>query len=266
MNLIELVKTFEGKSVAERRYKVMEWLEVFKVPYKVQEYGSGANVLVHFPGKKRLAISCHFDIVKNSPGANDNASGIAVALELIKKIQKEPPLNFGISFYFFDEEENGLRGSKAFITKYGIQDLLGLINMDMVGMGDQIALWSLDNNSGGRILSIFEKHAQIKGIECTRYDKLVSHTADHMPFRKAGLEDAFTITCISEKDKEVAYHYYKAQEFDVDKEVLIEILSEAPIFKNYHKSTDTSEFLNEESLKMVEDLINKTIITLDASF
>jgi aminopeptidase YwaD len=51
------------------------------------------NIIVDFlpqePGKKRL-FSAHFDAVKGSSGANDNASGAAVLLGLCLMLKKDP--------------------------------------------------------------------------------------------------------------------------------------------------------------------------------
>ena len=60
-----------------------------------------------------IVLGAHFDSVKNSPGANDNASGVVlvyfVALQLVA--QKKRTKNF--VFVFFDEEENNLIGRRS---------------------------------------------------------------------------------------------------------------------------------------------------------
>lgn len=263
MELLSIVKEFEGKTTLERLDTLKARLKAASVPYRTLEYGSGTNVIVEIPGKTVLGISCHFDVVRNSPGANDNASAMAVVIDLINRLSKYPPRNFGVRFFFFDEEESGLKGSKAYVSRYGIKDMLGLINLDMVGMGNQLALWSLGQEAKGKVMEGFEEQARKLNVPSQRYDKIITHYADHIPFQRAGMEDAFTLTCISEKDKEVAYHYYKAQEFDVDKEVLYEILAEAPLFQNYHKPTDTSNFLNEDSLLLAGEVTFSTVFALD---
>jgi len=68
------------------------------------------------------------------------------------------------------------------------------------------------------------------------------------------------------QDKEVAYHYYKAFEFDVSPETLYEIIQKAPLFEHYHQPTDLSENLSEESLQMAVDIIWDTLNLMDETY
>jgi Zn-dependent M28 family amino/carboxypeptidase len=163
--------------------------------------------------------------------------------------------------FFFDEEETGLKGSTAYVKQRGVKDMVGLINLEMVGVGDKFALWPVNDNSNGKILESFEMASRRSKIVTKRFDQIVTNTADHVSFQKAGLE-AFTITCISDGDIETAYHYDKALSFDVDMETLREILSTAPIFEHYHRSTDTYDRINEESILMTSSIIWSTILTV----
>jgi Zn-dependent M28 family amino/carboxypeptidase len=190
------------------------------VAYKIQTYATGKNILVQSPHKNPIGLSSHIDAVRHSPGANDNASGVAVCLEILHKLQGRNFENFGVSVFFFDEEETGLKGSRAYVAEYGTKGMLGLINLEMVGQGDRFALWPLLESSQGNIIHTFEKVAAEKGIFTRRFDKIVTHSADHLSFATELSQDVFSLTCISDKDVEVAWHYYKAQEFDVDMEIL----------------------------------------------
>lgn len=85
---------------------------------------------------KNILLTAHWDSY-NSTGANDNASGIGVMLELARLIRLN---NFNLPFNFhfiaFGEEEDGLLGSKAYVNKY-YHDLkdncIFLLNIDVVG-------------------------------------------------------------------------------------------------------------------------------------
>ncbi|WP_338815687.1 hypothetical protein V9L05_21885 (plasmid) [Bernardetia sp. Wsw4-3y2] len=83
-----------------------------------------------------------------------------------------------------------------------------------------------------------------------------------MSFRHAKLQDAFTITCISQKDMEISCQYYEAQDTGASIMTLMEIINQAPIFQHYHKPSDLSEHLNEESMKRVSDLIWETLLKM----
>ncbi len=263
MQLLEIIRTLEGRSDYERSEIIEQTLIRWGVPYEIHPYATGRNILLPSGRPHWIGISSHFDVVKHSPGANDNASAIAVCLDLIRRHQIKPLQRMGLGFFFFDEEEHKLKGSKAYTEQLGIHGMAGLINLEMVGQGDRLALWSLHEKSKGRILKTLETTASAHNICTRRFDRIITTYADHMSFQKAGLTDAFTVTCISEKDIEIAWHYYKAQEFDVDKETLREIISQAPLFQHYHQPTDLSIYLSEESLQMTSQIIWQTVQTLD---
>ncbi|MDJ1470144.1 M28 family metallopeptidase [Xanthocytophaga flava] len=263
MQLLEIIKKLEGKSDHQRSEFIEQTLIRWGIPYEIHPYATGRNILLPSGRPQWIGISSHFDVVKNSPGANDNASAIAVCLDLIRRNQIKPLKSLGIGFFFFDEEERNLKGSTAYVKQLGINGMTGLINLEMVGQGDRLALWSLTEKSKGRILKTLESTANAHNIFTRRFDRIVTNQADHMSFQKAGLVDAFTVTCISEKDIEVAWHYYKAQEFDVDQTTLWEIITQAPLFKHYHQPSDLSEHLSEESLQMTSNIIWQTLLALD---
>ena len=103
---------------------------------------TGYNVIAHLPNVKQpnLLFGGHYDSVPNSPGANDNASGTAVVLALARRL-KDTPLANQAWFVAFDGEEDGLRGSKAFVNAAGPQflsNLQAMLNFDMVGVNDQL--------------------------------------------------------------------------------------------------------------------------------
>jgi len=111
---------------------------------KAQPDALGRNVIAHLPNVKQpqLIIGGHYDSVDNSPGANDNASGTAVVLGLARSLSKSPQAT-QIWFMAFDGEEDGLKGSDAFVnraTPQFLSKLKAMINFDMVGINDRLLL------------------------------------------------------------------------------------------------------------------------------
>lgn len=103
---------------------------------------TGYNVIAHLPGVKapQILLGGHYDSVWGSPGANDNASGTAVVLELARRIAGTPLANQAW-FVAFDGEEDGLHGSKAFVNSAEPEFLKGLqamLNFDMVGVNEKL--------------------------------------------------------------------------------------------------------------------------------
>lgn len=260
MNCIDLIKKLDFKSNNKRRQIIIEWLEEHRVEYRTQEYATGSNVIVDLgTGNLRVGISSHFDRIPESPGANDNSSAIAVCIDVIKNFKEKKTKEIGLRIFFFDEEETGLKGSSAYTKEYGVKDMIGLINLELVGIGDKFAIWPVDQYSSGNLLEIVEHCSNVAKVAAMRFDKIVTNTADHLSFRKAGLSDAFTITCISDKDIEVAKQYYKAAREGVDPAVLFKILTQAPIFENYHQPGDSYEKINEGSILMTSSVLLECI-------
>ncbi|TVQ19827.1 MAG: M20/M25/M40 family metallo-hydrolase [Leptolyngbya sp. DLM2.Bin15] len=102
-------------------------------------FAEGVNLVAHLgsppPGGDRLLLGAHYDTVAQSPGADDNASGIAVVLEVARllgtgQMQTQRSLTLAI----FDQEETGLVGSRALAADTDqLQGLQGAIILDMVG-------------------------------------------------------------------------------------------------------------------------------------
>lgn len=263
MKLLPLVEALENKTSPQRLEWLKNWLSEHQFPFKTQKYATGTNIWI--PADKALfvGVGSHFDVVPNSGGANDNGSAIAVCLALLEKYRAQKTQKIGLAVYFFDEEETGLKGSKAFLEEIGAKGMLGLINLELVGMGEQFALWDLNENSQGKILQIFENQSFTNKIPCKRFDKIITNTADHVSFRQAGIKDAFTVTCISAADIQQAGLFYEAQNRGADWMEIQEILFQAPLFRHYHQSSDLSIYLNEESLQMTAQTIWQTLLSLD---
>ena len=107
-----------------------------------QRQVTGRNVVAHLPGSVRpqILLGAHYDSVPGAPGANDNASGTAVVLEIARRISKTPLAN-QTWFVAFDGEEDGLHGSKAFVKTAQpqlISSLKAMLNFDMVGVNSRL--------------------------------------------------------------------------------------------------------------------------------
>jgi Zn-dependent M28 family amino/carboxypeptidase len=113
---------------------------------------SGTNVVGLCRGRGRateaMVVSAHFDHegVRDGqlyPGADDNASGVAVLLAIAEQCKRTPFVHDTV-FASFDAEEQGLQGSKAFVAKPPIDKArIALnVNLDMVARGDTGELYA----------------------------------------------------------------------------------------------------------------------------
>ncbi len=104
---------------------------------KLEKFSDGVNIFAERIGtnkaSKAILVGAHYDTVALSPGADDNASGVAVMLEIARLLGYRPTPRT-LQLAFFDQEEAGLLGSQAFVSKTArLQNLGGAIVMDMVG-------------------------------------------------------------------------------------------------------------------------------------
>lgn len=91
-----------------------------------------------------IVITAHYDHLGGMgketffPGANDNASGITLLLNLAKHYSENPP-PYSIVFICFAGEEAGLIGSKYFSENplVNLPSIRFLINIDLAGTGDE---------------------------------------------------------------------------------------------------------------------------------
>lgn len=72
-----------------------------------------------------------------SPGANDNASGVAVMLEATRVLAESPPPGVELRFIAFGAEEQGLIGAHKLVKENLLPPDTLVLNLDMVGAGPQ---------------------------------------------------------------------------------------------------------------------------------
>lgn len=90
--------------------------------------------------KPLILIGAHYDAVPGTPGADDNATGVAALLELARAFTAEPA-RYPVRLVAFDLEEYGLKGSSG-ASEYAAQlrqqqqPLRLMISLEMLGYCD----------------------------------------------------------------------------------------------------------------------------------
>lgn len=105
---------------------------------ELQSFPTGINIVGTRPSApdavepRIVLVGAHVDTVEGSPGANDNASGLAVALEMARLFQA--PTRHALRIVLFDQEEQGLAGSVAFARSPArTEGLRAAIVLEMLG-------------------------------------------------------------------------------------------------------------------------------------
>ncbi len=171
--------------------------------------------------KTQIIIGAHYDS-SNSNGADDNASGVGVLLELSEKLSKIV-LPYTIKFVAFDAEELGLFGSRFFVKNMSEEEksnTILYINIDSILSGDDLYIYG-DNGARGwfrdLILDISNNenmniktspglksdYVSILEGECFDY-------SDHVYFRQEGIPFAyFESTSWESYNEQTGYPNYR---------------------------------------------------------
>lgn len=111
----------------------------------------GANIIARIPGKNpslpAIVLSAHYDHlgIRNGEvfnGADDDASGCIAVLTIAERVKKAG-IEHDLIVAFFDAEESGLLGAKAFVAAPSVPlNRIAIdISLDMVSRQDNGALW-----------------------------------------------------------------------------------------------------------------------------
>jgi hypothetical protein len=194
-----------------------------------QEHGFLINVVATLPGTdptmadEAVVIGAHRDHFGRQagllfPGADDNASGTAVILEVARTLAKLPVKpKRTLLFLSFSGEEQGLVGSRLYVGRplVPLARTRAMINIDHAGTGNG----RLTVGVTGLEKSLAQEAGQSAGLA----DKVdlfgFFPGGDHVPFKEAGIP---TVTVVS-----------------------------GGVHPHFHQPTDTAETVNQEILVSV---------------
>ncbi len=174
---------------------------------------TGQNIIGRHPGHieegATYIIDGHYDTVRNTPGADDNGTGVVGTLEAMR-VLSTASFSKSIEFIGFDLEEVGIVGSRNYVNS-GILDyqtIEGAVNFEMIGftceeeccdafrcIGDYIINASDSNSTELRLA--FDQAAQsyVTGLAVASVAASGSdpnfRRSDHIRFWDAGLKALF---------------------------------------------------------------------------
>jgi len=145
MGLLDDLRPLAIADQTARRNALLMLLREIDAPFTLsrQHWGSHRpeNITVRFqePLGPRLVVGAHYDSVPGSTGANDNGAGVVVLLHWLRLALARPP-HIPLEVVFFDLEELGQVGSRAYLEQVGAENVLAMINLDICGVGDTIVV------------------------------------------------------------------------------------------------------------------------------
>ena len=122
-------------------------------------------------------------------GADDNASGVAVLLELARVLGKSLKPNSTVVFVAFTGEEAGRKGSKYFVAnqkRFPSEQTLGMLNLDTVGRLEEKKLLVLGAGSAREWVHIFRGAGYVTGVGVETVSKELD-SSDQKSFQEAGV-------------------------------------------------------------------------------
>ncbi|MGE5061359.1 MAG: M20/M25/M40 family metallo-hydrolase [Betaproteobacteria bacterium] len=214
-----------------------------------EDHERAENVVGILPGAdpnlrdQRVVIGAHYDHLgfghfgaldrqaegKVHPGADDNASGTAVLLDLARRMAKLPVKpDRTIVFAAFSGEELGLYGSRHYIeSSNSTAAIKAMINLDMVGRLRENRLTVFGARSGENLSDLVTKNARALGLDIT--DSNDVGRSDHMSFYSKKIP---------------VLHFFTGTHGD------------------YHRATDTWDKLNFEGMAKISDLVLVTALEI----
>jgi aminopeptidase YwaD len=167
-------------------------------------------------GACSIVAGGHYDSVPEGPGANDNASGTAVVLEMARTRAANQAMD-GVCYVLFGSEEIGLVGSGEYVqslTSEQVDGLDAMLNFDMLAVGTG---WPFIGSP--EITALAAASADRLGISYTVQPELPENVgSDHINFVEVGVP-SIIFNCFCDD------HYHSPQ--DTFEFVLPERLSQA---------------------------------------
>ncbi|RST70893.1 DUF4910 domain-containing protein [Siminovitchia acidinfaciens] len=216
------------------------------VTFTVEKLGSATSqniIATRTPNKGSdhdiVHVSAHFDSVPFAPGANDNASGTSVALELAR-ILKSYPIDKELRFVFVGAEEIGLVGSEYYVSQLSQDEInrsIANFNMDMVGTDWDKATAIFMNAVDGKA-NLVSDTALATAKRIGTPSELILYqrgSSDHVSFHDAGIP---------------AINFIRREP------------GTANLEPYYHTPQDTIEHISKERLQEAGELVGASIYSL----
>jgi Zn-dependent M28 family amino/carboxypeptidase len=264
--LIEYVRDLEDRESQARGQRVIANLKSIGLDPTIQScrWPRLRNIIVDFmpdSTAKRLLFSAHYDVVKDSPGANDNASGVAVLLGLCSHLSKAPE---PARIVFFDREECwfrtpllnlGLLGSLYYAWKTDLQNVASVYNLEFCGQGDFLVIWPIKgkeiNLAAVRRVQAVASRLGVPFQSAHIPWQLFS--SDHLSFRLRGFANAVTLSLLPSGQVPILGEMLATMSFP---KLLIGQRPILPEPLSYiHSHRDNSAKLDEKSLGLMLSLL-----------
>ena len=180
-----------GENNVQRREAIVKLLAARGVMAETQAFGdgnrAGVNLVVTLPGReaRTILIGAHYDRVAVGQGAVDNAASCAALIELIAAFRATPLGRYTLKVVFFDQEELGLLGSRAYLQSKSERPAYA-VNLDVFAYGDTLFVTS--QQTDGALARAVQEAGEAHRLPVTMVPPNRYPGSDHISMIAAGIE------------------------------------------------------------------------------
>jgi aminopeptidase S len=155
--------------------------------------GAGPNVIANWPGgggdpNQVVMMGAHLDSVSAGPGANDNASGSSMLLEVALTLAAQnPTLAKKVRFGWWTDEEQGLNGSEFYVNSLPSTEktkIKNYVNFDMVASTNAGYFINRITSATGQVVKAYYDSIGVQ----TEENVEGAGRSDDAPFNSAGIQ------------------------------------------------------------------------------
>jgi Zn-dependent M28 family amino/carboxypeptidase len=261
---LALSRLLEGRDNPGRQAAIARYLQWRGVPFERHVFatfeGSGENFSIDVgSGDRVLVLIGHHDAVPGSPGANDNAAAVGILLHLLQSLPRAVPPGVRVRLLFTAEEERGYLGARAYVRDVSVRDVLGVLSLELAGVGDSLALWDAAGDSPflGLVTGALEALGLRRDDGYHVVGRIPVFGSDHRAFAAAGVP-AYGLTTVPFAEAQ-ALRRFVLQPL---RGALRHLVRRPRPFDTYHTARDTGATLDPAALALVERALEAIVASV----
>jgi Zn-dependent M28 family amino/carboxypeptidase len=262
---LALAGLLAGRPNEDRQAAVAWYLQRRGVPFARRPFrsleGAGENFAVEVgEGDRVLVLVAHHDAVPGSPGANDNAAAVAVLLALLDRLARRSPRGLRVRLLFTAAEERGYLGARAYVRQERLDDVLGVLSLELCGIGDALAIWDAPA-APPPFLRALTAAFEAAGLNRDEGYHVVGRVpvfgSDHRAFAAVGVP-AYGLTVVPLREAEALRRFV----FSPVRSALGALVRRPPPFDTYHTARDAVSTLEPAALEQVGRALDAVVASL----
>jgi Peptidase family M28 len=258
---LALLALLEGRSNEERETAVARWLTARGVELTRHRFatfeGQGENFVVDVgSGPRTIILVAHHDAVPGSPGANDNAAAVAILLTLLERLPQVVTSRLRVRLLFTAAEELGYLGARAYVRDVALDDIAGVLSLELCGIGDSIAIWDVGAETPflGQIRAAFEGWGLRADQSYHQVGRIPVFGSDHRAFAAAGVP-AYGLSVVPLAQADALRQFVLSP----TRSALMHLVRRPPPFDTYHTPRDLAATVEPGALALVLGAVEAVI-------